>query len=214
MTEHKSMNTVIHAAFRRDLTRFDQALGEFPGTQARADQLWAAWDNYAHQLHLHHEDEETIFFPAMRELGADESLVGEMGGEHQRMAAALDSSTQAMRALRDRPSADNAAAAREAVAAFGVILNEHLEHEERELEPWAVEHLLPSPQFKQTQKAVRKSHQGGGGTFFAWLSDGADVDARAALGRMVPPPVLFVMTRVGGRDYNRRIASVWSWARK
>ena len=209
MTEHKSMNTVIHAAFRRDLARFDGALAEFRGTQARADQLWAAWENYAHQLHQHHEDEETIFFPAMRELGADESLVGDLDGEHQRMAAALDAATESMKVLHQNPSADNANAARESTSAFGAILNEHLEHEERELEPWAVEHLKPSPLFKETQKAVRRAHKGNGGTFFAWLSDGADADARAGLGSMVPPPVLFLMTRVGGRDYNRRVATVW-----
>ncbi len=209
MTEHKSMNTVIHAAFRRDLARFEAALSDFPGTQTRADQLWAAWENYAHQLHQHHDDEETIFFPAMRELGADETLVGDLDGEHKRMAAALDAATEAMTALHHNPSDDNANAARESMSAFGAILNEHLTHEERDLEPWSVEHLVPSPLFKETQKAVRRAHKGNGGTFFAWLSDGADADARAALGRMLPAPVLLVMTKVGGRDYNRRVAPVW-----
>src|SRR5688572_24472051 len=132
------MNTIIHAAFRRDLARFDGALGAFPGSQARADQLWAAWDNYAHQLHQHHEDEETIFFPALQEVGAEESLVGDLDGEHKRMAAALEAATTAMQALRQSPSADNTSAAREAVTAFGAILNEHLAHEERDLEPFAV----------------------------------------------------------------------------
>jgi hypothetical protein len=209
MTQHKTMNTIIHAAFRRDLARFDSALAAFPGTQARADQLWAAWENYDHQLHQHHDDEETIFWPAMRELGADESLVGDLDGEHQRMAAGLEAATAAMRTLQQRPSADNANAARESVAGFGAVLTEHLAHEERDLEPFAVEHLKPSPLFKETQKAVRKAHKGKAGTFFAWLSDGADAEARAALGRTVPPPVLLVMTRVGGRDYNRRVATVW-----
>jgi hypothetical protein len=46
MTEHKTRNTVIHAAFRRDLARFDNALGGFPaGSRTRADQLDGAWDN-------------------------------------------------------------------------------------------------------------------------------------------------------------------------
>ena len=51
MTEHKTLNTVIHAAFRRDLGRFGAALGSFPdGFQARADQLKAAWDQFSYQL--------------------------------------------------------------------------------------------------------------------------------------------------------------------
>jgi hypothetical protein len=45
---------------------------------------------------------------------------------------------------------------------------------------------------------------------FAWLQDGADHDALSALRHEVPAPVLFVMGRLGGRDYNRRIAPVWS----
>jgi len=210
MTEHQTMNTVIHAAFRRDLTRFDEALAAFPGSQDRADQLWAAWDNYAHQLHQHHEDEETIFFPALQEVGADESLVGDLDGEHQRMAAALAAATTAMTALHKSPSADNASAARESVAAFGTILHDHLAHEERDLEPFSVANFKGTPQFKAAQTAVRKSLKGQTGTFFAWLSDGAGPDERSALAKQVPAPVLFVIRTVGGRDYRRRIASVWS----
>ena len=210
MTEHQTMNTIIHAAFRRDLTRFDDALAAFPGSQARADQLWAAWDNYAHQLHQHHEDEETIFFPAMQEVGADVALVGDLDGEHKQMAAALTAATTAMRALQQGPSADNASAARESVAAFGTILHDHLAHEERDLEPFAVANLKGTPQWKATQSAVRKAHKGNTGTFIAWLSDGAGPDERTALAKEVPTPVLFVIKTFGGRDYRRRIASVWS----
>lgn len=37
MTKHKTMNTIVHAAFRRDLQRFDVALGNpDAGTTARA----------------------------------------------------------------------------------------------------------------------------------------------------------------------------------
>ena len=210
MTEHRSMNTIIHAAFRRDLARFDDALATFPNTQERADQLWTAWENYSHQLHQHHHDEETIFFPAMRQLGADESLVGDLGGEHQRMAAALDAATATMQALHRAPTADNASAAREAMAAFGAILDEHLAHEERDLEPWAVANLKGTPQFKAAQAAVRKSMKGQAGTFFSWLYDGAGPDERAALSQQVPAPVLFVIKKIGGRDYRRRVAPVWS----
>lgn len=47
-TEHRTMNTIVHAAFRRDLARFDAALAAFPdGDQRRADELGRAWDLYA-----------------------------------------------------------------------------------------------------------------------------------------------------------------------
>lgn len=63
------MNSVIRAAFRRDLRRFDQALATFPtGSGERAAQLKAAWEHFAYQLRLHHQDEEAYFWPALRAL--------------------------------------------------------------------------------------------------------------------------------------------------
>ena len=210
MTEHQTMNTVIHAAFRRDLGRFDTALGAFPaGSQPRADELARAWDNFEYQLRHHHDDEETIFWPALRELGAGEAMMGELGGEHETMLGSLDGAAAAMHQLHLNPSADNAAAARSAIADLRTNVADHLAHEERDLEPLAAAQVK-SPQMKAAQRAVRKSAKGKAGTFFAWLQDGADADARAALRRDVPPPVLFVITKLGGRQYRNEIAPVWA----
>jgi hemerythrin-like domain-containing protein len=209
MTQHQTMNTVIHAAFRRDIGRFDDALAAFPtDSQQRADDLVRAWDNFAFQLHHHHEDEETIFFPAFRALGADDSLLGDMDGEHQRMAQALTVAETAMANLRSSPSAANAGAAGTAITELGSVMNVHLEHEERDLEPFAVQHK-GSPEVKHAGVAVRKAHQGVMGTFITWLLDGADADAVTGLRHEIPPPALFVLTRIPGRHYNRDIASVW-----
>jgi hypothetical protein len=212
MTEHVTMNTVIHAAFRRDLTRFDTALAAFPdGSQERASELVRAWDNYQHQLHHHHQDEETIFWPAFRELGADESLTSDLGGEHARMLAALDHADEVVRRLDTDPSAARAAEARAAVGELGEVLREHLEHEEAELEPWTAT-ILDTPQMKQARAAVRKAHQGGSGTFVAWLLDGAGPDDVAGLRREIPPPVIAVLRAIPGRHYRKDIATVWSGA--
>jgi len=210
MTEHQSMNTIIHAAFRRDLARFDAALGEFPdGSQERAAQLVTAWDNFAHQLHHHHQDEETIFWPAFRELGADESLTSDLGGEHARMLTALDHADVIVRGLSSDPSAVRAGAARAAVGELGEVLHEHLEHEERELEPWAAARK-DTPQLKAAGVEVRKAHKGEAGTLIAWLLDGATPDDTAALRREIPAPVVSVLNAVPGRHYRRAVAPVWT----
>ena len=210
MTEHKTMNTIIHAAFRRDLKRFDAALGAFPaGSRRRADQLKAAWDHLAYQLHRHHEDEETFFWPALRELGADNSIVGDLHGEHAVMLRALASGKTAMADLGEDPSADNAEAARTVFSGLFGIIEDHLVHEERDLEPFTASHS-GAPQLKAAAASARKSHTEGGGVFFSWLSDGIDDDAARAMRREVPAPVLFMLTRLGRRNYQRRIASAWS----
>jgi hemerythrin-like domain-containing protein len=203
------MNTIIHAAIRRDVARFDAALATFPsGSQQRADELAGAWANFSSQVHQHHEDEETIFWPAFRALGADESLVSDLDGEHERMQGALTVAESVMQELRRTPTAANAEAARTAIGALDSVLVEHFTHEERDLEPFAAGHR-ETPEIKQAQATVRKAHKGGTGTFVTWLLDGADADAHAALRKEIPPPVLFVLTRVAGRAYNRDIAPVW-----
>jgi hemerythrin-like domain-containing protein len=210
MTEHQSMNTVIHAAIRRDLGRFDQALSAFPaGSQSRADQLATAWENFTFQLHHHHSDEETIFWPALRSLGADEPIVADLASEHARMLEALDSAGEAMKAFKADPSAENAAAARTGVAALASTVGDHLDHEERDLEPFAVAQKGSAP-MKAAAKSVRKAHQGNTGAFFAWLLDGADADAARGLRQEIPPPVVFVISRVAGRRYTRTVATVWA----
>ena len=56
-----SMNTVIHAAIRRDLDRFLRALGALdPGDVARAEHLGRAWDNFDDELTHHHTGEHEI----------------------------------------------------------------------------------------------------------------------------------------------------------
>jgi hypothetical protein len=210
MSEHKSMNKVIHSAFRRDLSRFDAVLRAFaPGDGARADQLASAWNNFSFQLHHHHRDEETIFWPLVVEFGATESLMRELEAEHARMVVALDAADAAMTTFGADPSAAHVAAAQAALGELDGVVNIHLEHEERDLDPIA-DANTGTPQMKTAQKAVRKAHKGNAGTFFAWLLDGAGSDDKDGLRHEIPPPVLFVITRVGGRDYTRRIATVWA----
>jgi hypothetical protein len=210
MTQQLSMNQIIHAAFRRDLQRFEDALATFPpGSQPRADQLWGAWENVAFQLHHHHSDEETIFWPTLRELGADATLVDTLAGEHERMLAALATAETAMAAFHGDPSAANAAAARASIGELRTVLVDHLAHEERDLEPISNSHH-DTPQMKAAVRAVRKAHKGGAGTFFSWLSDSDDPEVASSLRGELPAPVLLMLTRFAGRDYNRRIASVWA----
>ncbi len=210
MTEHQTMNTVIHAAVRRDLRRFDQALAQFPaGSQPRADQLLTAWRNFDLQLHHHHTDEETIFWPAARSLGADEAMLAGLEGEHADMLTALDAAGEAMQALNATPTADEAAAARTAVAHLNGVVGDHLTHEERDLEPLLVAQR-ESPPLKAAVKSVRKAHKGNAGTFFAWLLDGAAAEDVRGLRQQIPAPVLFVISRLAGRHYLRTVAPAWN----
>jgi hemerythrin-like domain-containing protein len=210
VSDETTLNPAIHAAFRRDLSRFDDALDVLdPDDRRRADQLVAAWDNFSYQLHRHHQDEESFFWPAFRELGVDPAIVDALNAEHDVMVRALTDADAAMRVLGSDSNADNAKRARIAIAELARILGDHLDHEQRDLDPFSVQHKH-AKQHKAAERAARRAHTEGAGTFFAWLSDGCNEDARRIVRREVPPPVLWLITRIGGRDYTKRIAATWA----
>lgn len=210
MTEHKTLNTVVHAAFRRDLLRFDAALADFPvGSRDRADQLKRAWDFFETELHHHHQYEEDVFWPTLKEMGVDLSLVEDLDAEHDAMRAALVGASAAMAQLHASATVQGAADARAALAHFSDVLLDHLAHEEQDMEPISAAHAA-TPEMRAAVKRVIKAHRGQLGSLVAWLQDGADADAHRGLREEIPPPVVFVLTRIPGRRYRREIATVWA----
>ena len=211
MAKHLTMNTVIHAAVRRDLRRFTAALDAFPvGSKERATALSRAWQHLDGQLYHHHHSEETIFWPALREVGADESLVTDLGGEHDRMAQAMKDTSAAMAELVADPGTEQVERARQAFVALGQAVETHFAHEETDLEAFSASVSDTAP-MKRAQDQVRKTQsptQVGG--YLAWLQDEADADALAYLGSAIPRPVLVVASRLLGRRYRREIAPIWA----
>ncbi|MEP9395143.1 hemerythrin domain-containing protein [Gordonia sp. VNK1] len=208
-TTHQTMNTVIHAAFRRTLARFDTALGDFDTTAPeRARQLTAAWDMLAAELHHHHSYEEDIFWPVLQKLCPDLAMVEELDGEHDAMRAALDRADRSMQDFASAATPESAQKARVAVGHLSDVLLNHLAHEERDLEPISARYQ-ETPEMKAATKTVIKSELGRLGQLIAWLQDGADDNDRRGLRKQIPDPVVFVANAVGGRRYRREIAPIW-----
>lgn len=208
-TEQLSMNRVIHAAVRRDLTRLDVALGAAQdGDRARAEQLQQAYAALHGQLTHHHQQEDTYVFPTLKKLGLDATLVDEMDSEHHAMADALDETAKVMQRYAASGSAVDASDARDSVRATTQVVERHLAHEEAELEP-LMEPYLEDPTFKQAEKDLRKGPISQAGVFFAWLTDGMEPHVRSSLTARVPAPVVFLLPRLFGRSYYREIAPAW-----
>lgn len=209
MPEQLTMNRVIHAAVRRDLTRLDAALGAVPDSDtARAQQLHRAYTALHDELTRHHRQEDEVIFPALKQLGVDATLVGEMDSEHQAMADALAETATAMRRYATSGSAADAAAARESVRSTTQVVERHLAHEEAELEP-LIEPVKEDPVYKAAEKELRKGPIGQTGVFFAWLTDGMEPHVESSLKSYVPAPVVMLLSKVFGRRYHREIAPAW-----
>jgi hypothetical protein len=204
-----SMNKAIHAAFRRDLDRFLSALGRFTdGDARRAEELGRAWDNFDFQLTKHHEGEHEIAWPALAEVGVTQQTIDQMDAEHEVMAERLAAARAAMTALRAAPTAANAQTANTAMGELKTVTEEHLDHEEREIEPVYLAHQ-DDPVVKQMGKKFARVSPKEGGEFFAWMLDGGDPAAHATLKGEVPGPVLTILKNVFGRGYTKNVAPVW-----
>jgi hemerythrin-like domain-containing protein len=204
-----SMNKAIHAAFRRDLARFADALGRFPaGDRGRAEQLATAWANFDNQLTRHHEGEHEIAWPALESIGVTRAVLTQMDAEHDTMAAALAKARDAMAALRRTASAEDASAALAAIQELQRVTVQHMDHEEAEIEPAYLTNK-DSAEMKAMGRQFAKVGPAEGGTFFAWVLDGAGPDESAAITGTVPKPVLAIISGLFGRSYRKNVAPVW-----
>jgi hypothetical protein len=204
-----SMNKAIHGAFRRDLDRFITALSPFPvGDLTRAQQLDTAWENFDDQLTHHHEGEHETAWPALKSIGVSEDLLTTMDAEHETMAAALDETRTAMRALTRTAGPEESTTALAAFEKLRAVTVQHLDHEESEIEDVYLANR-DTPEMKAMGKAFGKVSPARGGRFFAWVLDGASPAEREAMTAEVPAPVLAIIGGVFGRGYRKKVAPVW-----
>jgi hemerythrin-like domain-containing protein len=204
-----SMNKAIHAAVRRDLRRFIDALGRFPaGDRRRAEELATAWANFDEQLTRHHEGEHEIAWPALESIGVSHDVLTQMDAEHDTMAAALATARDAIGSLRRTASAEDADAALVAMRELQRVTVQHLDHEEAVIEPAYLENK-DSAELKAMGRQFAKVGPSEGGTFFAWVTDGAGPDELAAVTSGIPKPVFTVITGLFGRTYRKTVAPVW-----
>jgi hemerythrin-like domain-containing protein len=208
-----TMNQVIHGAVRRDLGRLATALETAPdGDVARAGDLHRAYAHLHGQLKHHHEQEDQHVFPALRRLGIDPALLEEMDSEHGAMSDALDTTAAAMRRYAGTGAAADASSARAELERTRAVVERHLAHEEAELEPLMLPHL-ESEEWKRAERGLRKAPPTTTGRFFAWITDGMEPESRSYLRSAIPAPVVFVFSKVLGRQYHRTVAPVWQSAR-
>ena len=132
-----------------------------------------------------------------------------MDAEHEVMAERLAATRSAMSALRSAPTAANAQTARTAMGELKTVTGEHLDHEEREIEPvYLANHDDPVDQ-GDGQEVRQGEPQGGRRVLRLDARRPADRRHARRSRAQVPGPVLAILTKVFGRGYTKNVAPVW-----
>jgi hypothetical protein len=88
------------------------------------------------------------------------------------------------------------------------VAEEHLAHEEAELEPlYAAK--KDDPALQGLGRRLAGNSPTAAGEFLAWVTDRASAEEQTAVRAHVPSPVLAVLSSIFGRRYRREVASVW-----
>ncbi|WP_406470915.1 hemerythrin domain-containing protein [Streptomyces sp. NBC_01615] len=186
-----------HDAFRRDLERLGKAAAD--GT-AFTPQVRAGWDNFTHQLHIHHTAEDSDLWPRVRREVAgrpqDIALLAEMEAEHGLLDPQL---TAVDAALKDR-----LVELPELVHALASTLDDHLAHEEASALPLIQEVLTPADWGAFTGRIRETQGLRGAAVFVPWIVDGIPPADRAAFLGALPPPVRVLNRLFWEAGYRRR----------
>ena len=192
----------VHGVFRDTLGAAPTLVGGIaPGNAERVALIANYYENILSFLHTHHEGEEELVFPLLRDRcdGAGE-LMDRMAEEHHE---ALELLEQARTALAAWPSGDAAAqqAAQERLVELGSHLNEHLLEEEQKVLPLAGANL------SMEEWGAMPAH--GMAAFDGdkiWLVVGLirermNDEQRAAMMAHMPPPALEMWTGFGEQAF-------------
>ena len=133
------MMYVLHHGFRRDLARFASA-ARFTPTADRAtwEALLRRWDLFAALLHDHHEKEDDVLWPYLRDRAAQVEDLGalrlleEMEAEHTVIDPLLANTRRALEEAAARPDAVDRDALVALLEQAATELDDHLAHEERD----------------------------------------------------------------------------------
>lgn len=206
----------VHGVFRDTLGAAPMLVGDVPpGDAARVEQVANYYDNILYFLEAHHEGEEAIVFPRLRERCPGETaLLDRLEAEHEDAVKLLALARQAVGAW---PGADGeggagATAAQSAVAesleALRTQLVEHLDEEEAQALPLCAENIR-AEEWGQLPGHALAGYQGDK----VWLILGLirqrmTQEQRDAMLAHMPPPARDMWTSFGENAFNELSAQV------
>ena len=201
----------VHRVFRDTLGAAPQLVGGIPaGDAARVDQIANYYDNILFFLESHHDGEEAIVFPRLRERCPEEgALLDSLESEHEAALVLLGTARSSLAAW---PGSDGDAAAQSAVVdsleALRSQLETHLDEEEARALPLCAANLL-AEEWGQLPGHALAGYQGDKVWLILGLIRERMTDAqRAGMLANMPPPARDMWTGFGENAFNELSSEV------
>ncbi|WP_326599920.1 hemerythrin domain-containing protein [Streptomyces sp. NBC_01803] len=170
-----------HDAFRRDLERLEAAA---VAGKTDTPEVRAGWENFKHQLHIHHTVEDERLWPTVQSKVGDKpepnELLREMEAEHGQLDPVLTAVDEALAAK----SPDLI----EKIKELGAVLGFHMKHEEESALP-LIQETCTNADWTNFAKGMAQA-QGikGAAVYIPWILDSISAADRQKFLVNMPPP--------------------------
>jgi hemerythrin-like domain-containing protein len=192
----------VHGVFRDSLGAAPTLVGGIaPGDAERVALIANYYENILSFLEAHHEGEELLVFPLLRERCPEDcALVDHMADQHHEAMALL---AEAQSSLAAWPGGDAAAqqAAQERLDELCHHLLEHLDQEEQKVLPLASEHLSMEEWGQMPRHGMANFHGDKIWLILGLIQERMTEGQRAAMLAHMPPPALEMWNGFGEQAF-------------
>ena len=199
----------VHGVFRDTLGAVPVLVGGVPqGDAERVALIANYYENILSFLEAHHDGEEKLVFPLLRERCAgEEALVDEMKAQHEEAIALLEA---ALRALAAWPAGDAGSqkAAEDALVELREHLVRHLDEEEERVLPLAAANLSMEEWGALPGHGMANFHGDKIWLILGLIRERMTDSQRAAMLEHMPPPAVDMWTGFGEQAFKDYSAGV------
>ncbi|GAA4822892.1 hypothetical protein GCM10023201_06120 [Actinomycetospora corticicola] len=207
---------VVHTALLREFRLAPAAVARVAdGARRRARTVGKHLDLLGDLLHHHHEGEDELLWPVLRERVPARALprLAAAEAQHEGIDVALAAVRTARRAWGERVDAESRAALVEALGALHILLAEHLDLEERTLLPLASAHLTEAEWAAVGEHGAASTPKSALPLVFGMFAYEGDPEVLTSMLASAPAVPRTVVPLIAPRLYARHAARVHGSAR-
>jgi len=199
----------VHQALRDSLGAAPQLVrGVSPSDAGRVELIANFYDNVLGFLHVHHDGEEKLVFPLLRDRCPGElGLLDQMAAQHAAVVGLMQGSGSALSAwVGGEAGAQEASAT--ALGALSEGLEQHLGEEEQQLLPLCAAYLTPEEWGVLPGHALGSFDRDKVWLILGLIRDHMTQEQRDEMLAHMPPPAVEMWTTMGEQAYKNLVAEV------